>query len=217
MVGFLILIVLALYQSPFRSHIDHLRQFSLHVRQMGYWAPFVYTAIVAVLVSVGFPRLFFCTLGGMALGFWPGLLSSIIGTQLGYYAQFLFVRWGGHALATRLLAGHKGWNRIIEQEGIPAVILARQVPIPGLLINLAFGLSPLRHRDYLIGTLIGQVPEAVPFVMFGCGALAGSAAKTAGVLGAAMAGLVLVWLGFRFLMVAMNPKETENTPASPIH
>ncbi|MGA2660485.1 MAG: hypothetical protein ABSH34_23545, partial [Verrucomicrobiota bacterium] len=71
----------------------------------------------------------------------------------------------------------------------------RQLPVPGLLVNLACALFPLRHRDFLIGTLLGQLPEAVPCTLIGAGAL-----KGAGLIGLGVAVAVVAWIGLRRLL-----------------
>ncbi len=41
--------------------------------------------------------------------------------------------------------------------------------IPYGLVNFSAGLTSIRYRDYLIGTVCGTVPGILPFVMMGAG------------------------------------------------
>jgi uncharacterized membrane protein YdjX (TVP38/TMEM64 family) len=80
------------------------------------------------------------------------------------------------------------------------VILARQLPVPGLFVNLGFGLFSIRHRDFLLGTAIGQLPEAIPCTLIGAGVLKGSFGKSAGLIGLAVAFAVIVWISVRWML-----------------
>ncbi len=89
---------------------------------------------------------------------------------------------------------------MIQREGMTGVILARRLPMPGLVINLACGLLPIRHRHYLLGTILGQLPEAVPCTLIGAGALAASPARSACAIGLAVALVVVFWIGVRWML-----------------
>jgi uncharacterized membrane protein YdjX (TVP38/TMEM64 family) len=196
----LALVVLALlgivYLSPLRDYLSRVREVSDSIKRLGLFGPLVLTGSVAVLVAIGFPRLLLCVISGMALGFWSGLFWAQFGTLLGNYAVFLLVRLHGRGWAERYLSTHGGLAGLVRRKGIIGVILARQVPVPGLLINLACGLLPLRHRDFLIATAIGQLPEGIPCTMIGAGIIAASFGKSAGTIGLALVLAVLMgtWL-----------------------
>ena len=74
-VGALLAIV---YLSPLRAHLGRLKEASEQIRAFGLLAPLVLMLCVALLVGIGFPRLLFCVIAGMALGFWPGPVFSIL-------------------------------------------------------------------------------------------------------------------------------------------
>jgi uncharacterized membrane protein YdjX (TVP38/TMEM64 family) len=188
------------YFSPLRVWLGRAREVSGYLRGLGALAPLVITASVAVLVAVGVSRLVLCTIAGMALGFWPGLLWAQLGTLLGNYATFLAARFLARGWAEQYLSKRGKLPVLLQRKGIAGVILARQVPVPGLLVNLACGLFPLRHRDFLIGTLIGQLPEAVPCTLIGAGALEGSFAGSVWIIGLAVAVAVVAWIGLRRLV-----------------
>jgi len=118
-----------------------------------------------------------------------------LGTLLGNYATFLVARFAARQWAEHYLSKRGKLHTLVQREGIAGVILARQLPVPGLLVNLACALFPLRHRDFLIGTLLGQLPEAVPCTLIGAGAL-----KGAGLIGLGVAVAVVAWIGLRRLL-----------------
>ena len=186
------------YLSPLRAYLGRLQEISDYVRGLGWLAPVVLAAGVAILVGAGFPRLLLCGIAGMALGFWSGLLWAQVGSLLGNYFVFLLVRLGCQEWAQQYLAKRGKLHDLVRQKGISGVVLARQLPAPGILINLACGLLPIRQRDYLIGTLIGQLPLAIPCTLIGAGALQKSSEKSLWVVGVGVALAVLAWGGLRY-------------------
>jgi uncharacterized membrane protein YdjX (TVP38/TMEM64 family) len=191
--------------SPLRHYLGHLQDLSDRIRGLGWMAPLALMLGVAVLVAVGFPRLALCVVAGMALGFWSGLLWAQLGTLLGNYATFLAVRAGSGDWAQHYLSRRGRLRNLIRLEGISGVILARQLPLPGLVVNLALGVFPIRHRDFVIGTIIGQLPQAIPCTLIGAGAVAASFAGSVGVIGLAVIVAVLAWLGLRWWVRRQRP------------
>jgi uncharacterized membrane protein YdjX (TVP38/TMEM64 family) len=203
-------LMVIIYASPLHDYLRRAQELSTFVRGLGWLAPIVLTVSVAVLVAIGFPRLFFCVLSGMALGFWPGLLWAQLGTLLGNYAVFSAVRLGGGDWAERYLSSHVKLRELIQEDGISGVILARQLPLPGLFINMACGLFSVRTRDFLIGTIIGQLPEAVPCTLIGAGILEASFIKSLSVICLGVALAVGTWKAVRWALRHRHP------PPSPL-
>lgn len=188
------------YLSPLRQYLGKVQELSQSIRGLGFLAPLVLTGCIAVLVAVGFPRLAFCVLAGMALGFWWGLLWAQIGTLIGNYVLFLITRASSGDWVRRYLAKRSRLAGLIHNEGIPGVILARQLPVPGLVVNLTLGMLGIRHSHFLIGTAIGQLPQAIPCTLIGAGVVKASFGHSAGFIGLAAALAVLVWLLLKWLM-----------------
>lgn len=196
-VGALLVIV---YLSPLRQYLGNLQDLSQRIRSFGPVAPLVLCGGVALLVALGFPRLLFCFLAGMALGFWSGLFWAQLGTLVGNYVLFLVVRGLGRDWGERLLSKRLDFHRLVEQRGALGVVLARQLPLPGLFINIGCALLPIRHIDYLTGTIIGQLPQAIPCTLIGAGLLQASLRKSIGVIGLAVALSIVGWLCLRYLL-----------------
>jgi len=150
--------------------LDNQARVKQFIHDCGPWAPAVFTAGVAVLVGCGLPRLAFHFLGGALFAFWSGLLWSSIGTLIGYGVVFFAVRQLG--LREVILRKHPAWAKRaakLKHNTVPAVILFRQIPLPGMVTNIVLGLSPIRRREFFLGTSIGLFPEAVPMVLIGSG------------------------------------------------
>lgn len=176
------------------ENMPRLREF---IRSCGPWAPAVFVAVVAVMVGAGVPRLAFHFLGGALFAFWGGLVWSYIGTMLGYTAVFFAVRQLG--LREFILHKHPRWQKLaakLKHNTIPAVILFRQLPLPGLVTNAVLALSPIRRREFFLGTAVGLFPEAVPLVLIGSGLRKEAVGHTALYLFGAVALFIVVWIGW---------------------
>lgn len=58
-------------------------------------------------------------------------------------------------------------GRRVAQKGIVAVILIRIVPVaPFTIVNLVAGASPIRFRDFALGTVRGELPGLVGISLF---------------------------------------------------
>jgi uncharacterized membrane protein YdjX (TVP38/TMEM64 family) len=171
----------------------NLRRASEKLDSLGVAAPFLFMLVVTLLVAAGCPRLIFCPIAGMAFGFWKGLLWCEIATVAGLYLSFLFIRWAGRGLVERRFSRIAGVARAAGNVGAPGVFLIRQLPVAGLFINILLALMPLRHRDFLAGTVLGTLPEAVPVTLIGAGVASGAAHRSALYVTVAVALLVAVW------------------------
>ena len=158
------------YFTPIRDSLRNMESVKAWLLSLGWMGPVVWMGFVFALVAAGMPRLLFCPISGLAFGFWYGLLWTQVATLAGYYALFLFVRWGGQGFVLR------HWPRIARfkdhlrgHSAAMMVFAVRQLPISGLFINFLLGLSPIRHRHFLLGTALGILPEAIPFTLVASG------------------------------------------------
>lgn len=181
------------YFTPARKYFVDIQSVKYWLLSLGWMGPAAWMVIVFPLVAAGMPRLLFCPIGGLAFGFWRGLLWTQLATLAGYYVLFLFVRWGGHDFVLR------HWPRLGRLKehfhGRSAVLLVftlRQLPISGLIINFLLGLSPIRHRHFLMGTAFGILPEAVPFTLVASGLVKLTGRNTPLYIATAVAVLLLV-------------------------
>jgi uncharacterized membrane protein YdjX (TVP38/TMEM64 family) len=76
-------------------------------------------------------------------------------------------------MIARKLAGRwQAMDAEMRQGGLFYMSAIRLLPIiPYGLVNFAAGLTSIRFRDYLLGTIIGTVPGVLPFVMLGSSGL----------------------------------------------
>jgi uncharacterized membrane protein YdjX (TVP38/TMEM64 family) len=198
LLGVLLVLGVLISLLPVRQFItDNQPRLKHFVHDFGPWGPVVFTASVAVLVGCGLPRLAFAFLGGALFAFWGGLLWSSLGTMIGYFVVFLAVRQLG--LRELILRKHPNWANLavkLKHNTVPAVILFRQLPLPGMVSNTVLGLSPIRRREFFLGTCIGLFPEAVPMVLIGSGLRKEQSGLMALYLFGAVALFIALWIAW---------------------
>jgi len=185
-----------IYFSPLKEYLHEVGRVQDTLQRTGPWAPVLFVVITAVLVCMGVPRLLLCPIAGAVFGFVWGLVLAQLGTLLGSYGTFLFVRWGGRDFVLKRWPRLMDLTSVFERKGFAAVFLAKQLPVGGIFVNMVLALTPVRHRAFLIGTLLGILPEAIPATLLGSGTIEMMGDKGMWKTILAVVTLVLVWVIF---------------------
>nr|WP_255105759.1 MULTISPECIES: VTT domain-containing protein [unclassified Synechococcus] len=142
-----------------------------------------FVPLYALWVTLLLPGVWASMLAGALYGALWGSLIVFVGASLGAIAVFLLGRhWLRGWTRRRLQAFPKllAIERAVSQEGLKLVLLTRLSPaFPFSLLNLAYGLSEVSLRDYVIG-LTAILPGTVLFCALGD--LAGDVARFGDVL-----------------------------------
>lgn len=157
-------------------------QLQAWLNQAGIWAPIIYIIIYTIATILVLPSTALNLTGGAIFGLWLGTLWTSIAAIIAAVVAFAFTRTVGREIITQKLAGRwQSMNAEISQGGLFYILAIRLLPIiPYGLVNFAAGLTSIRFRDYLIGTILGTVPGILPFVMLGSSGL--QAMKTGNIL-----------------------------------
>ena len=197
-------LLLALHFTPLKDWLDDVQALKQHVQAYG-WKAYVGFSLASVAaIAVGVPRLVLCGVAGALFGFVAGGLVSLVSSVAGSYGAFLLARWGGRDWAERKLAGAStGLRRLLAKPSIGSIFIARQLPLPGILINVMIGVLPTRHRTFLLGTFAGYLPSTAIVALAGSSLGKESLAVAIGQVSLAMASLggltaLLIWLRGRY-------------------
>ena len=141
------------------------------LQQVGIWAPIIYITLYTLGTLLILPSTPLNLTGGAIFGTWWGTLWTTVAAIVAAAVAFAFTRSIGRDLIARKLAGR--WEAIdaeLRQGGLFYMFAIRLLPIiPYGLVNFTAGLTSIRYRDYLTGTILGTVPGVLPFVMMGAG------------------------------------------------
>jgi uncharacterized membrane protein YdjX (TVP38/TMEM64 family) len=163
-------LLLLIHTTPFGAHVRNWDSLAELFKSGGIKAEFYYVVISSFLIMVGTPRLLFCALGGFAFGFWGGLFWSLCSSLIGSFLAFRAARWGGRAWLTEHLGKRRFFSRIVHAEPtVASVTLIRMLPVSNGIINVGMALSRVDNRAFLLGSLLGFLPQGVVAVIIGSG------------------------------------------------
>src|SRR5262245_21894156 len=170
-IGLLLLVLLAgIWQwTPLRDQLDVLAMAAyLEELAKGPAAPLV--AIAAFLIGglLVIPVLVLIAVTVLAFGPWWGFLYALIGMTLSALLTFVLGRLLGRKLMDHL-SGSRVYrvSRAFAAKGILAVVMLRLLPVaPFSIVNAVAGASHIRAKDFLVGTVIGEMPGLLGFALF---------------------------------------------------
>lgn len=131
--------------------------------------PAVFVA-VHVAASLAFlPRGALALAAGALFGATWGTVWAVVGSMAGALAGFLLARFvNADMLRAERTPMIGGLLRRAETGGWRLVLVARLLPVlPHSLVNYVLGLSRIPARDFVIGSLLGMLPQTVAFVQLG--------------------------------------------------
>ena len=146
-------------------------QLQTWLKQAGIWAPLIYIALYTLGTILILPSTPLNLSGGAIFGAWWGTLWTSVAAVIAAVVAFAFTRTVGRDIVARKFAGRwEAMDAEMRQGGLFYMFAIRLLPIiPYGLVNFAAGLTSIRFKDYLLGTVLGTVPGILPFVMMGSG------------------------------------------------
>jgi uncharacterized membrane protein YdjX (TVP38/TMEM64 family) len=131
--------------------------------------------------------------GGLLFGTAAGTPLALAGVTCAALAQmFVSRRLAGEHAGALLPERTRAIERFIERNGVVAVMESRIVPLlPYGAVNYAAGLTRLRYREMVLGTIVGGAPKVFGYVALG-GSLTDLGAPEAKVAVVLLVGLALI-------------------------
>jgi uncharacterized membrane protein YdjX (TVP38/TMEM64 family) len=143
----------------------------LHIRNNGLQGVLYFMLIAALVTAIGCPRQMVAFLGGYAFGAVNGVLLSTLGVGMGCVLSLFFAR-----IVIRPFVNRRFPNRIIKFNDFLSVrpvvktIVIRLLPLGNNLVtNLIAGVTAVKARYFVLGSLIGYVPQMAIFALMGKG------------------------------------------------
>ncbi len=174
-----------------------INELKFYINDLGIWAPIVFTSLYT-LATIFIPSTPFMALSGVLFGFKYGLLYTVIGGFVSAMFVFTLSRLLGATFSEKILKHERlkkigDYNESIREHGLWSLIVLRIMPImPFNVLNLLMGISKIKTRDYIIGTLIGLAPSNIVTVYFGSFVFTAAAQKLSFVLTTAIIAIVLI-------------------------
>lgn len=125
----------------------------------------------AVFTGIGAPRQLLAFVLGFALGGIGGTLVSSLATAVGAGGCFIVARWLLRDSLTRRFGSRMGrFDELFQDQALLKVVMVRLLPVgSNLVTNLVAGCSGIRFVPFLVGSLIGYIPQMLVFALAGAG------------------------------------------------
>lgn len=171
----LVLIVLGATGAAVVVGVPPLEELRDRIAAAGWAGPVVFAAVYVGLSLTPVPLSVLSVTAGALFGFGPGLLVSFAAVFTGAFLGFALARGLGRGSVVRLeqragrAAAHlSALDGLLRRRGVLTVIGIRFAPLlPFAVLNMGFGLTAVRARDYAIGTVIGMAPAETALVAVG--------------------------------------------------
>ncbi|WP_203298943.1 TVP38/TMEM64 family protein [Marinobacter sediminum] len=125
----------------------------------------------ALFTGVGAPRQLLAFVLGFALGGIHGTLLSTLAAAVGASGCFFTARWLLRtSLAQRFGQRMRQFEDLFHQQTLLKVLMIRLLPVgSNLATNLVAGCSNIRFTPFLVGSMLGYLPQMLVFALAGAG------------------------------------------------
>ena len=167
------------------------------VRGKGIPGELLYVAVGGVATAVAVPRHLISFLGGYAFGLGLGTALALAATELGCLLVFFYARFVGRPLISgRLRARVRRIEDFLAANPFSMTLLIRLLPVGNNFATcFAAGVSRVPARPFLLGSLLGYIPQTMVFALAGSGIEMGANLRVAlAVLLFVVSGAIGIWL-----------------------
>ncbi|MFN2386754.1 MAG: TVP38/TMEM64 family protein [Thermoanaerobaculia bacterium] len=137
----------------------------------GPWGGALYGLLYAAGTLLGVPAAAFSLGAGFLFGFAGGLAISVLSIAASAAAAWVLGRWIARARVERIIAARPRLAAVdgaIREKGWKVVALLRVNPvIPYGPLNYVLAASSVRFAPYMIGTVVGMLPDTLLYVALG--------------------------------------------------
>jgi uncharacterized membrane protein YdjX (TVP38/TMEM64 family) len=195
-----VIVLILLKTTGFFEQIE-LDEWGDWLRDLGLFGGILYILAYTLRPLVLFPATPLTLFGGYVFGAFWGTIYDVIGAGAGALLSFVIARKWGRSSVERLIKRKKlqTFDDKAKRNGFMVVLYMRLMPFfPFDGVSYGAGLSKVRGWDYTLATLIGIIPGAVVYNVFGASLNnIGSAGFYWAVLLYAVFALVPLWFRYR--------------------
>lgn len=171
--------------------VDH------EIRGRGVSGELLFVGIGALAMAMAMPRQIVSFLGGYAFGFLQGSVLALLASTVSSVLTFFYARLIGRSVvAHRFGARIQRIDDFLSGHPFSMALLIRLLPVGNNLVtNLAAGVTRVPAAPFLLGSMVGFVPQTIVFALIGSGVSVDPTLRIG--LGAvlfALSGLLGVWL-----------------------
>ena len=137
------------------------------VAAAGPWGPLVFVLAFGLLQPFGMSSHLFVLSAALAWRPGPAILASWAGAMLAAVVAFVAARYLARDTIQGLVPPRlRQWDDALEANGFRTVLVLRLLFWTTFVVQLMYGLTRVRWRDYLLASAIGNLPLIVLEVCF---------------------------------------------------
>ena len=171
------------------------------VRGKGIPGELLFVAVGGLVTAVAIPRHIVSFLGGYAFGALLGTALAVLATEIGCVIVFFYGRFVGRPLVNermseKMRARVRRVEDFLSANPFPMTLLIRLLPMGNnFATSLAAGVSRVPAQPFLLGSLVGYLPQTFVFALAGSGIEVGGRARiVVAVVFFVVSGAIGIWL-----------------------
>ncbi len=166
------LVSLAAHQAPDSSHFNQ-QWIDDQAQHNGWQGMLNYLLVATLLISMGLPRQLAAFLAGYAFGFLQGLLLSMLAVSFSCLLTVLLVRVFARPFARHFFSKRVSQlDAFVYEHPLKKAMVLRLLPVGNnMLTNVLAGMSSVAVSPFLLGSVIGYIPQMLVFSLMGKGVL----------------------------------------------
>ena len=171
------------------------------VRGQGISGELLFLAVGGLVTAVAIPRHIISFLGGYAFGALLGTALAVLATEIGCVIVFFYGRFVGRPLVSeKIRARVRRIEDFLASNPFSMTLLIRLLPAGNnFATSLAAGVSRVPARPFLLGSLLGYVPQTFVFALAGSGIEMGARMRlVVAVVFFVVSGAIGIWLYRRY-------------------
>ena len=171
------------------------------VRGKGVSGELLFVSVGGLATALAAPRQIVSFLGGYAFGLGLGMALALAATEFGCMLAFFYARVIGRPLgAKRLGARVRRLEDFLAANPFSMTLLIRLLPVgSNFATSLAAGVSRVPAGPFLLGSLVGYLPQTFVFTLAGSGVEVGGGLRLAfAVVFFVVSGAIGIWLYRRY-------------------
>ena len=165
----LVIVMLSMIWLAFNVRLPSIDDLREVIASLGWAGRLGFVALYAAVAMTPIPITVMAVTGGVLFGIVEGGVLSVIGVMLGCWGAYWLARALGHETVSKLLGSYADKvERQLRRAGFQTVFMLRLMPgLPYWPLNYGAGAFRVRHRDYLVASVIACVPGQVSLVSIG--------------------------------------------------
>lgn len=131
------------------------------------WGVLLYIGIFTFRPLFFFPALILLIMAGLIFGAATGILLAIVGTAVSASVAYWVGRFFNRSSEPEAVTSLRTWRKLIVTRPFEAAFLMHFSFLPFDAVNYFSGLTRMRFIPFILGTMLGNLPSIVSFVIIG--------------------------------------------------